>query len=125
MRRCCVAGSTVTTAWLRQPSIYPTERRLRGQRVFEIARPRNLRVTSSSSIASAVAKAFSHRKFCSAPSANVFCTKERLPGLFRVRPARNAEFRASLKDSPRCFMADRISASTSGSRVTVVRIPAS
>src|ERR1051325_1582878 len=67
----------------------------------------SLRLSSSSSIASEAAKALSHRKFRSDPSANVFCTKLRFLSLVWVRPARRPALRASLNDSLRSFMAAR------------------
>jgi len=83
---------------------------------------RTVRVSSSSSRASATARALSQRNFCSVPSANVCWTKSRLSALLLVRPSRLAEFGASLNDSRRSFIAVRIRDSISGSRVTVVRI---
>src|SRR5579883_503088 len=77
-------------------------------------------ISSSSSIAAAVSSALSHRKFCSRPKENVFCTKERPFDRACVKPILTAEFKASLKEIPRSFIALCSRATTSGSRVVVV-----
>src|SRR5579864_4550313 len=86
-------------------------------------RSESLRPSSSSSMASAAARALSQRKYCSAPSGNDFCTKGPRPRRIPlVNPVRTASFKACLNETPRSRMALRSRRSASASRVTVVLI---
>src|ERR1700680_413012 len=71
-------------------------------------RSESLRPSSSSSMASAAAKALSQRKYCSAPRGNDFCTKRPRPRRIRsVNPVRIASFKACLNETPRSRIALR------------------